>query len=206
MTWPLALVITTRTLSTDCGSSMPYGVVCASPSSPCSISRRSPGTSTPWPISAVACRVCPACIWSVIPFRVRLRSSIPLTVLICASWVVISWLSMGSSGSWCCIWAISSVMKLLRSSADWLASRTPGPPWFIREMTCGSMVFDIRLALAQGECLEHHLLAGVHHLNVGLVGARGGDHVDHFMYRLNVGHGDIALFVGQRVFGAVVQR
>src|SRR5690554_1021865 len=139
------------------------------------------------------------------PASVLLSSSIPLTVLICANWVVISWLSMGLSGSWFCICAINSVMKLLRSSADWLASREAGPPWFRRATTLASMAFGIRLTLAQGQCLEHHLLAGVHDLDVGLVGARGGDHVDHFMDRLNVGHRDIALFVGQRVLGAVLQ-
>jgi hypothetical protein len=52
-------------------------------------------------------------------------------------------------------------------------------------------------------CLLQQALGRVHHVHVGLVAARGRDHVDHLLDHVHVGHGHVAVVVGQRMIGVM---
>ena len=61
-----------------------------------------PATSTLLPIISADCTFWLLATLSIIELSVVLSLSIPVTVLICANWVVICALSIGLSGSWFC--------------------------------------------------------------------------------------------------------
>ncbi|MOA35862.1 hypothetical protein D3C78_1573490 [compost metagenome] len=112
-------------------------------------STRSPGTSTLRPISAEACRVCPASICPVMPCRVSFSSSMPLSVLTWANCEVISAFSIGLSGSWFCSCVTSRVMKLeRRSSAFCFSLAVVDAPPLIALMTEVSIVVVMAVLLS----------------------------------------------------------
>src|SRR5690606_40284182 len=93
---------------------------------------------------------------------VRLSFSMPLTVLICATWLVICALSIGLSGSWFFICATSSFMKRSSCSAALVSPpalavlvELPAPP-------VGGMVLTVPASLAHLQRLREQLTRGVH--------------------------------------------
>src|SRR6266516_6426786 len=70
-----------------------------------------PGTITSRPTSVAPCSACICMNCVDRPRTVVFSFSMPLTVLICAIWLVTCALSIGLSGSWFCICATSSFKK-----------------------------------------------------------------------------------------------
>src|SRR5690606_30569284 len=56
---------------------------------------------------------------------------------------------------------------------------------------------------AEGQGFLHQGLRRVHDLDVGLIGARGGDHVHHLVHDLHVGHADVAFCISHGVPGVI---
>src|SRR5690606_7353820 len=60
-----------------------------------------------------------------------------------------------------------------------------------------------RFLLADGQGLEQHGLGCVHGFDIGLVRARGRQHVHHLVDHVHIGHRYIALVVGHRMLGVI---
>src|SRR5437867_5060457 len=105
-TWPAALSTSTFTESAAPSSSKPPTPLPLSFITTCL-----PSTSTPRPTSEAPCSVCICRNCELNEPTVVFSFSMPLTVLICAIWLVICALSIGFSGSWFCIWVTRSLRK-----------------------------------------------------------------------------------------------
>ena len=169
----------------------------------------SPGTRTVRPIRLAACDIWLVPRLAAIACRLPFMFSMPCTVLSWAIWLVTCALSSGFSGSWFFIWATSRLRKrfcvsatLLFEDVDALAPNR----LFTLLVSCTVLMVVPRYrccSLSQAQGLEQQGLGGVHHVHVGLVRARGGDHVDHFLHHIDVGHGHVAFLVGERILGVV---
>ena len=70
-----------------------------------------PSISTVWPTRPAPCSTCEDSIWLDSDFTVWLSVLMPVTVLICAIWLVTCALSIGFIGSWFFICVTSSLRK-----------------------------------------------------------------------------------------------
>src|ERR1700719_1928706 len=142
----------------------------------------------------------PCCSWDTIWLTVLFRLLMPVTVLICAIWDVICELSTGLSGSWLLIWATSSFRKVSdRFCALVPVAVEPVPVVLVAPVVAGSWNRFDRFVLeltvigdyssgAQLQNLLQQAFGRVHHVHVGLVAARGRDHVDHLLDRIDIRH------------------
>src|SRR5438105_788928 len=206
MTWPPALSTSTLTVSAAEVSSKPP---CPTPSA---MSIRLPGTITSRPTSAAPCSACICTKWVFRPSTVLFSFWMPLTVLICAIWLVTCALSIGLSGSWFCICATRSFRKRSELPAASSATGTLGVEltavvvvllWEVIGANAMRVPGGFQSSGPHLQRLEQQRLRRVHDLDVVLVRTRGRDHVDHLLDRVDVAVGDVALGVGARVLGVV---
>src|SRR5471032_828955 len=181
-----------------------------------------PGASTVAPISDAACADCPAdnCVASEL--SEVFNWPMPDTVLICASCEVICELSVGFVGSWFCSCVTSSVRKVFcRSAGDCvpvvleleLADEVPDVldvpdvlevPFMVFSSVCDivapllPIVVLVVTGLSSGsdrQGLKHQLLGGIERFHIRLIRTRRRNHVDHFLHRIDVRQGHVAVRV-----------
>src|SRR5690606_33370184 len=166
----------------------------------------SASTSASWPTSAAARRAWSDSITLAIEPMAACMSPMPWTVENCAScprnWV----LSSGLSGSWCLSCSVirrrKSAWPRLVSRCGACAARAP-QGLSLRVLPIAVIAGSGQGSLAHPERGGGQLAGGVEDLDVGLVAARGGDHVDHLRDRVDGGGIDVAVAIGQRMAGLV---
>ena len=127
----------------------------------------------------------------------------PLTVLICAIWLVTCALSIGFSGSWFCICATSSFRKRSALPASLAVARACALAPLSRRRGRDRASMARCMHWPDLQRLQQQAARRVHDFDVVLVRARGRDHVDHLLHRVDVAVGDVALGVGAGVLGVV---
>src|SRR5690606_13841822 len=166
----------------------------------------SASTSASWPTSAAARRAWSDSITLAIEPMAACMSPMPWTVENCAScprnWV----LSSGLSGSWCLSCSVirrrkSAWPRLVSRCGAWAARAPQGLS--LRVLPIAVIAGSGQGSLAHPERGGGQLAGGVEDLDVGLVAARGGDHVDHLRDRVDGGGIDVAVAIGERVAGLV---
>src|SRR5258708_36521547 len=99
-------------------------------------------------------------------------------------------------------------MARVTASCTGLAGKPPAPEeTIILYAEMGSILVrgDYPSGLADGERLHGHGPGIFYDGEIGFEGARAGDHIDHFLVDIDVGHGDHALRVGVGMGGIVNQ-
>src|SRR5690348_635419 len=201
-TVPLASVILTNTWPP------PSGTLTAPSMPPAASVPASAGTTTSRPIIPLACRIWLPCSDLPRSSNEACNACVAETWLICASWLTICDESIGLVGSWlriCCTSKLRKsawprVFSLPRLAAFAALAALPiamslmrGSSWRTEGDSCAGA------SLAQVQGLLQQLARRVHHLDVVLVGARSGNHVDQLVDRIDVARIDVAAGIGQRV-------
>src|SRR6218665_632744 len=119
--------------------------------------------------------------------------------LICVSWLTNSLESVGDSGSWLRICATSKVVNRFETLPLPLIAALAAA---VELLLVVSIVVLISV-LSQAQQRLLHRFHAPQHLDIGLEGARGGQHVGHLGNRVDVGVEHLAVLVGQRVLGLV---
>src|SRR5690606_20801462 len=165
-------------------------------------------TSASWPTRAAARSAWSDSITLAIEPIAACISPMPWTVENCASWPRNWVLSSGLSGSWCLSCSVirrrkSAWPRVVSRWAGWLASPIAPHGLSLRVLPIAVIAGSGQGSLAHRERGVGQLAGGVEDLDVGLVAARGGDHVDHLRDRVDGGGIDVAVAIGERVAGLV---
>src|SRR5512137_1322966 len=150
------------------------------------IESRLPGTMTSRPTRLAPCSTCICMNCPDSACTVAFSFSMPLTVLICAIWLVTCALSIGLSGSWFCICATSSLRKrsALAVAESTLALALSGSTAAVAGRAEETVMTSLlrwdacaapRSRLAHLQRLLQQALGRVHDLDVVLVRARRRD-------------------------------